>query len=396
MSDLIVRPVHADEMGHVASLIADILAKNASQQYEALYTRYAEHLLTYPQFSFDNLRVAVYKNRIVSVVHTVDFSLRYGRATLNVVGISFVCTIPKYRGRGFAGAVIKDTLTFAAEQGAHLVLVDSPIPIYFQQFGFSPVWTKYTLQIMSALAAELHQPLQIRVAMPSDIPIMAQMYDHYWGMRVTFERSAELWRWRMNHGRGEALVMFGQSGKIQGYIWHLAEDFSAKNEIVATTQPAIATALAYSGRRWQSVGEETVVWSVPPDDVIVPYAQQMIPLSLNASFSPSAGWLARVIDAYALIDVLLPEIIGQINSSPLPFDVHDLILRIAPDGVEIGLQSIPESICQLSLRDFIQILFGALRPEALAVRHPLSVESIQLLQTIFPARVAAIAGWDWF
>ena len=396
MSDLIVRPVHADEMGHVASLIADILAKNASQQYEALYTRYAEHLLTYPQFSFDNLRVAVYKNRIVSVVHTVDFSLRYGRATLNVVGISFVCTIPKYRGRGFAGAVIKDTLTFAAEQGAHLVLVDSPIPTYFQQFGFSPVWTKYTLQIMSALAAELHQPLQIRVAMPSDIPIMAQMYDHYWGMRVTFERSAELWRWRMNHGRGEALVMFGQSGKIQGYIWHLAEDFSAKNEIIATTQPAIATALAYSGRRWQSVGEETVIWSVPPDDVIVPYAQQMIPLSLNASFSPSAGWLARVIDAHALIDVLLPEIIGQINSSPLPFDVHDLILRIAPDGVEIGLQSIPKSICQLSLRDFIQILFGALRPEALAVRHPLSPESIQLLQTIFPARVAAIAGWDWF
>lgn len=396
MSELIVRPVQADEMIQVARLIADILADDDHQKYETIYTYYAEHLLNHPKFSLDNLHVAIYKNKIASVVHTVDFSLRYGRARLKVVGISLVCTASKYHGRGFASAVIKDILTFAAEQGSHLALVDSPLTTYFQQFGFSPVWAKYTLQVSSALAAELHQPLQMRVAMPSDLPIMAKMYEHYWGMRVTFERSTELWRWRMNHGRGEALVMFGQSGKIQGYIWHLADDFSAKNEVIATTQPAIATALAYSGRRWQAMDYETISWSVPPDDVIVPYAQQMLPLSLNASFSPSAGWLARVIDAHALIDVLLPEIIAQTQASLIPFDVHQLILRIAPDGIEIGLETIPDSVCQLSLRDFIQILFGALRPEALAVRHPLSSESIQLLQTIFPARIAAIAGWDWF
>lgn len=396
MSELVIRPIQTGEIGHAASLIAEVLAGDNHSLYEAIYNRYSKQLLSRPNASLNNYRVAVYKKKIVSLVHTVDFSLRYGRAALNVVGIGIVCTTENYRSRGYASAVIKDTLTFAAEQGAHLVLVDSPILDFFQRFGFSPVLAKYTLQAPAKLAANLRQPLQLRVAMPSDLPIMARFYDHYWGTRVTVERSADLWRWRMNYGRGEALVMFSESGAIQGYIWHLADDNSSRSEMVATTPSAIATALAYSGRRWQSMGYEQLIWSLPPDDVIIPHAQQMLPISLTASFSPLDGWLARVIDAHAVIQAVLPEIIAQANTNTFHFNPQDLTLRISSDGVDIGLQTIPNSFCQLSLRDFIQILFGALRPEALAVRHPISVESIQLLEMLFPPRIAALAGWDWF
>lgn len=396
MSELTIRAIHADEMGYLASLVADTFANDNPVLYETLYNRYSKQLLSRPQATYDNFRVALYKNKIVSLVHTVNFSLRYGRSALNVVGIALVCTAKNYRERAFASAVIKDTLTIVAEQGAHLVLVDSPISDYFQKFGFSPVWAKYTLQASSASASRLEQPLQIRVATPSDLPMMARLYEHYWGARVTAERHAEVWRWRMNNGRGDALVMFNKKEAVQGYIWHLADDFSAKNEIVASTPASIMTALAYSGRRWQSSGYENIIWSVPPDDVIIPYAQQMLPISLSASFSPSSGWLARVIDAHAMVQTLLPEIIAQANASLMPFNAQKFILNIAPDGVEIGLQSQSESFCRLSLRDFIQILFGALRPETLALRHPLSSESIQLLQTIFPPRIAALAAWDWF
>lgn len=396
MSELVVREIKSDEMGHAASLVANILAGDDRSHNQAIYEQYAKQLPRRPRKTGTCYRVAFHKKQMVSLIHIVDFSLRYGRAALKVVGIGMLCTHPKYRNRGYASAILKDTLTFAAEQGAHLVLVNSQLPGYLQQFGFSPVWAKYTLQAPSNLAAQLEQPLQLRVATPSDLGIMAKLYNHHWGMRVTAERSPEFWRWRMNFGRGESAVMVNKQGRIEGYLWHLPDDFSERNEIVAASPAAIATALAYSGRRWQSSGYDMLRWSVPPDDVIVPYAQQMLPITLSAGYFPSGGWMARVIDSSAMLHELLPEIIAGAKASQDDFDADRLILKIAPDGVDIGLQDKLPTHCHLSLRDFIQILFGSLRPETLAIRQPLSRESVHLLETLFPPRVAAIAGWDWF
>lgn len=396
MSELVVREVQSDEIGHAASLVANILAGTDRHRNQLIYEQYAKQLPGRPDNIAHCYRAAFRKKQILSLAHIIDFPLRYGRAALKVVGVGLLCTHPKYRNRGYAAAVLKDTLTFAAEQGAHLVLLNSQIPGYFQQFGFSPVWANYTLQAAAGEATQLGQPLQLRVATPADLELMAQLYNHYWGMRVTSERSPELWRWRMEFGRGESAVMINEKGKIEGYIWHLPDDFSEHNEIVATTPAAITTALAYSGRRWQSAGYDSLHWSVPPDDVIVPFAQQMLPLTLSASYFPSAGWMARVIDSSAMLHELMPEIIAGARAIHGNFDAEKLILTITPDGVDIGLADKLETHCHLSLRDFIQILFGSLRPETLAIRQALSRESVSLLETLFPPRVAAIAGWDWF
>lgn len=396
MSAIVVRPIVDDEIGHAASLVADVLSAGDKALYRSIYERYAKDLPTRPRMIQHCYRGVVHKNQILSLAHIIDFSLRYGRAELQVIGIGMVCTHPNYRNRGYARAIIKDTLTYAAEQGAHLVVVNSHLPDYFQQFGFSPVWAKYSLQASTHHASKLKQPLQLRVATPTDLPAIQQLYNRHWGMRVTAERSPALWRWRMALGRGEAIVMVNKAHQIEGYIWHLADDFSARNEIIANSPAAITSALAYSGRRWLAGGYDTLTWAVPPDDVIIPYAQQMLPISLSASYDPSGGWLARVIDSNALLHELLPEIIAQAQANNPQFTSSELILTIAPDGVDIGINHHPETHCHLSLRDFMQIVFGSLRPEALAVRQHLSQTHIRLLESLFPPRVAALAAWDWF
>ncbi len=396
MSAIVVRPIQADEIGHAASLVAEVLSAGNRDHYQSIYDRYAKDLPSRPRSTQHCYRGVVHKNQILSLAHIIDFSLRYGRADLHVIGIGMVCTHPSYQHRGYARAIIKDTLTYAAEQGAHLVIVNSSLPDYFQQFGFSPVWAKYTLQASTALAAKLKQPLQLRVATPADLPMMRQLYDRHWGLRVTAERSTALWRWRMELGRGEAIVMLNKAKQIEGYIWHLADDFSERNEVVANSPAAITSALAYSGRRWLAGGYDTLSWSVPPDDVIIPYAQQMLPITLSASYDPSGGWLARVIDSNALLHELLPEIVAQAQMNNPQFDASDLMLTIAPDGVDIGIQHQADTHCHLALRDFMQIVFGSLRPEALAVRQHLSHTHIHLLESLFPPRIAALAAWDWF
>ena len=185
MSELVVREVQSDEVAHAASLVADVLAGDDRQRNQGIYEQYAKQFPERPDTIDNCYRAVFHKKQIISLAHIYDFFLRYGRAVLKVVGIGMLCTHPDYRNRGYATAVLKDTLTFAAEQGAHLVLLDSKIPGYFQQFGFSPILAKYSLQAPSAEAARLGQPLQLRIATPADSGVMAQLYNHYRGMRVT-------------------------------------------------------------------------------------------------------------------------------------------------------------------------------------------------------------------
>lgn len=394
MTDLIVRPIEEDELGQAASLVADIVF-DGNEDYTKIYNTYAKKYWQHPQTTTDNYHAAFIDEQLIALAHTIDFRLRYGRAALNVVGISLVCTHPEYRQQGYASALLRDMLTAAAEQGAHLVLVNSTSSTFFRKFGFSPVWARYTAQIPVEKAITLQSPLQIRVATPDDLPMMERLYKGSWGSRLTVERDMDLWRWHMTFGRGEAVVITDE-GQIKGYIWHIADDFSNQNEVVAASPAAIATCLSYSARRWQAADKEMITWSLPPDDVIIPHARQLLPVTLSATYSPSDGWLGRIIDGRAILDELLPEIIAQAHAQDTTFDPHELILKITPDGVDIGLQHQARTHCHLSLRDFMQILFGSLRPESLAVRQALTYESVQLLNLLFPPRIAAIAAWDWF
>lgn len=395
MTDVNIRQLTPSENDRVANFVAGVLVGKASESYSTLYKRYADQLPTRPS-TIDRLYRGVLSHQgIISLIHTYDFTLRYGRASLNVVAISTLCTQAPFRNQGYASALLRDTLTYSAEQGAHLVLINSPLEGYFQRFGFSPVWATYTLQAPTEKAIRLKQSYQLRVATPADLPMMQKLYNHYWGLRVTAERSMASWRWRMQHARGEALVIIDKKHRIKGYIWHLADDFSGRNEVIATTPDAIATALAYSGRRWQAGGYPHLNWSVPPDDVIIPYAQQMLPITLTASFNPTGGWMARVIDLGALLSELLPEIVAQAHATYPQFEADALSISSIPDGIDIRMQNNPIAHARLSLRDFMQLVFGSLRPESLAVRQQYSSETLHLLRMLFPPRIASIAPWDW-
>jgi predicted acetyltransferase len=395
MSDFQVRALQAHEVESAADLVARCLAMGDEQRYESLFQHYNHILPSRPHATPQHYRGAFKGNELVSCLVIQDFPLRYGRAFLHVAGIGAVCTHENFRRRGYASAVIKDSLTYAAEQGAAIALLNATIPRFYERFGFSPVWPHYSLQSASALAAQVSQPLSLRLAEPQDLPRMADLYEKHWGGRVCFERSPALWRWRMAYGRDESIVALDSSGMVQGYLWQ-PKDNSIRLEVVADSPEAVMSFLAYSGKRSLEAGYDSFIWPVPPDDVIIPYAQQLLPITLSASYFPTEGWMARLIDSAKIIDELLPEIISQAKSQNRDFDETQLLLRVQPDGVDIAFRKEKNSQCRLSLRDFIQILFGSLRPETLAIRQPLSRDSVRMLQSLFPPRVAALAAWDWF
>ena len=394
MTELVIRAIRDHEVEMAATLVASVFSSGANSLYDAIHTRWLNRLHTRPTENISHYRGAFIDNQLVSFARLIEFTLYYGEAALRVAGVANVCTHPDFRRRGFSAAVMRDALTHAAEHGTHLALLRTQLRGYYDHFGFMPVWATYGLQAPVAEALDLYSSLQVRLAQPKDLAQIAQLYEKHWSSRVTFSRNPAMWVWLGNNGRGRLLVA-SAFDEIDGYLWH-DDSLSNHVEVVADTPEATKALLKYDAKRWRQANAPMLTWSLPPDDVIIPYLQHDLPVKLTAEFLPNAGWMARLVDPSGLVKTLLPEISKQARLVAGEFDRHDLIFTMQSGSVQLGLKHAVETQCELSLRDFIQILFGSLRPYTLALRQNLSRESTQLLELLFPPRVASIGALDWF
>lgn len=395
--DFVVRHAQPAEMLQVGVLVARTFTPGAPERYPAVLHGSGEGLLTKPGFDSAMCRIGLVDGQIVSHARVEPYHLRYGSARLRVSGVAAVCTHPDHRRRGYSAAVMRDALAYMAEQGIHFALLHSTVGGYYRRFGFSPVWPHYEFEVDSAAAAALNGSLRLRDARPGDAPCMAALYERHWGGRTAFIRSAPEWVWRVACGYFEAQVVEDYAGEIVGYIagYDLVQP---RVDVVADTPDAAMTLLAAIGRRCQEAGLATIRWAIPPDDALVNFARQAMTVRLSAEYQPDDGWMARLIDTQGFVDTLLPEIVAQAQTVLPELDANALTFNCQPDVVEIGLRGQKTARCRLNHPDFIQIVFGSLYPSALAARpssglHP---DAVRLLEALFPPRVAALAGWDWF
>lgn len=341
-------------------------------------------------------RVGVLNNQVIAHALVESYTLRYGNARLRVAGIGKVYCDEAHRSKGYAAAVLRDALTYAIEHRAHLALLNG-IRGYYGRFGFYPVFPRYHMTFDAHEAAALDKPLSLREPMPREIPMIAALFERHWNGRVSFLRSPESWIWRVMGGDDncQTWIVAEGDGSPQGYI--AGRDFASPDvELVANTAPAALTLLSICGQLAVDAGHSVVRWLMPPDDALIAFAQQILPISLSAAYEPDGGWMARVIDAQGLVDALLPEITAQARMLLSDLSAEKLSISPKPQGVEIRIRGQSAAHTVLSQHDFIQLLFGSLSAATLGLRDGLSADSIYLLQALFPPRVAALGAWDWF
>jgi predicted N-acetyltransferase YhbS len=398
MSPFLVHPAQPNTYPQAGELVARSFAHGDVRRYE----RSLHHWLTArpnaPDFRYTLHRLGILDGEVVAHVRIVPRVLEYGSARLSVGGVSAVCTHPDYRDQGYAGQVLQDAIIFMAEHGAHLALLNG-IGSYYDRFGFSPVWPYYHIEVDSAEAAALDSPLRLREARSDDVAEMIALYERHWAGRVTVNRDLAVWAWRVqNEFPAPAQVVIDPKRNIIcGYIvgHSLADE---RVEVVADTPEAARTLLAAGGAACQSAGIPALRWLVPPDAALVSFARQFLTVTVSANYRPTGGWMARLIDARGMVDQLLPEITAQACATDPAFDADALMVDPGGQGVRIGLRTNPASLCQLNYYDFIQVVFGSLRPAALAVRpySQIQPDGLRLLETLFPPRMAVLGWWDWF
>ena len=394
MAEFVVRSAKDTELDPIGDLVARTFANGDPHRYERDLHDWLTYLPNKPGFHLWDCRVGVKDGEIVSHALIEHRTLLYGTAHLQVAGIGRVCTHEAHRRQGYSSQVIQDALTAIVEEGAHLVLLYDPLG-YYGRFGFSPVFPVYRLQIETDAIQHLTAPLNFRLATEADIPRVAWLYQQHWSPRVTFQREPALWGWRFLTSGDSLWVAESSTGEIEGYLWEHPSPMNT-SEVVVNTLGATRTILSYLGEQAKNRFQESISLLSPPDSALVAFAQQLLPTRLSADFHPTGGWMARVMDTQGLTQTLLPEIRQQARMMNPNFPTDRLLLTCEPDSVQIGLRGDPATFSALKYRDFMQLMFGSVRPTTLAFRLPLLPEATQLLEWLFPPRIATLAGWDWF
>jgi hypothetical protein len=397
--DFIVRPAGPEDYVQAGELAAGVFSHGDPRFYEHFLHHWIASRPYEPGFDYRLHRIGVKDGQIIAHLRVRPYTLQYGTAQLHVGGICEACTYPRFRKQGYSGKLLQESIAFLTEQGAHLALLNSSSE-YYDRYSFSPVWPYYVLEIDSAAAADLEvdAPLRLRDVHAVDVPAMAALYQRHWEGRVTFARDPRLWLWRVASGeRPYQQVVEDAHGTVYGYIagHGLADE---RVEALADTPEAALTILKAGGEAHQKAGHKTLRWLIPPDDALVSFARQYLTVTVSARYLPRGGWMARLIDARGFINTLMPEIIAQASSSDPRFEADSLVVEPGGSGVQIGLRKRPDTLCQLNYYDFIQVVFGSLRPAALAVRPSSQIqpEGRRLLELLFPPRMAVLGCWDWF
>ncbi len=398
MSALVVREVHPSEYEQMIRLASQVFGRGDAD----LKRRMLRRWLNYregkaPDFAYRLHRVGLIDGEVVAHVRLVPSVLLYGQARLHVMGLSAVCTAPAHQRQGYAAAVIQDALLVTAEHRAHLSLLNG-IADYYNRFGFHPVWPHYYVEIAAADAALLDSSLVVRPGLAEDIPHLAALYEKHWGGRVSFLRSRAMWAWRVWDGSHEYFrVVEDEHGQIVGYL-AAYDSAHVMAEVVVDTPHAARALLAEVGQTLLAAGKATIQWLMPPDDTLVTYARQWVGVTVKAGYHPTGGWQGRVMDGYALVEAILPELVAQATAVRPDFNPLELMVEANEAGIAVGLRGQKSTHTQLSYPDFTQLLFGSLRPDALALRgeNLLTQEAVWLLELLFPPRLACLAAWDWF
>ncbi len=333
-----------------------------------------------PGFNFANHHIAVVDGDIVAHAKTNDYRLRYGEVELRMGGIGGVCTHPDHRMKGYAAAVMNRALEYMQSRGDHVALLITGQVNFYTRMGYHTVWSPSRMVIQAADAAGLAAPLKVRPATPKDLSQMAALYDRHWNHRITRPRSAETWRWYILN-RPERLVRVVESGAgdLLGYAIGVGGN---ELEVVVDSQEALGSLLAHLAQDWP-----TLEILMHADEALLHYTRRLVNGVLTTAYTFRSDWMARLVNAAAFRDAILPEMTRQSG-----IDTRGLIFDIQSEQVYLGLRGQDATNVTLSMADFLELVFGVVPPAVL----PLHTDAVQLLERLFPRRPLMIAPLDWF
>ena len=239
-----IRAAQESELEQVVEL--NCMAFNPNQ-----HERYWQYVRGDSSYRLSQTRVVVVNDRVVSTLRVWERRIRIGASLVTMGGIGGVCTHPKYRGVGYASALMQQTIDYLKTTGYDLGVLFTIIPEeFYHKFG----WTTFplhgfTAKFNSVMTVEKPSDWQIRdFNLETDLDAVASIHDIANRQQSgTVSRTRAYWDMEPSRIRGILpTVTAHQDRNIGGYlnyqidgkcadvreVGHLSDNLDALNALV--------------------------------------------------------------------------------------------------------------------------------------------------------------------
>ena len=192
-----IRASKESEFEEIINLICTVFV-------EKCRPRYASQIYHDSSFQPHQSRVCVVDGKIVSHIRVSDRAIHIGHSIVRLGGIGMVATLPEYRHRGYASALMQDSIVYMEKIGYELSLLFTTIQLFYTKFG----WATFPQMNFELELGEKKQfePSSWRVRefdAETDLVQISQIYDEHNKTRSgTVLRSKSYWRDTYSHQVG--------------------------------------------------------------------------------------------------------------------------------------------------------------------------------------------------
>ena len=395
-----IREAQESELEQVVEL--NCMAFNPNQQ-----ERYWQYVRGDSSYRPSQTRVVVVNNKVVSTLRVWERRIRVGASLVTMGGIGGVCTDEKYRGVGYASALMRQTIDYLQTIGCDLGVLFTIIPEeFYHRFG----WTSlplhgFAVKLNSATIAERPSDWQIRgFNSETDLDAVAKIYDIANAQRSgTLSRTHAYWDMQPSRIRGilPTVVASASNLDIGGYlnyeitdekcaevyeVGHLSEDPDILDALVChLLQTCIADGVEEIKGMFSPKHpfvERLMVRSNGTLGTITDTAMMLYAVNLPVLLRRLVvGWESQIAaagESFPQLAVKFPTVNGQ--QAVLRYNGNDTIQIVedAPDAIHLETT--------VSEADFWQLLFGEIGWVQVNSDDSVSPEVSRFLATLFPKR----------
>ena len=401
-----IRAVRESELAQVVEL--SCLAFDSDD-----HERYWQYVRGDSSYRPSQTRVVVVNDTVVSTLRVWERRIRVGASLVTMGGIGGVCTHPRYRGVGYASALMRDTIGYLRTTGYDIGALFTIIPDeYYRRLGWVSLPLRSSIVTCGSSMEAKPSPAgwQITDFNPeTDLDAVARLYNianeqqsgaiartrAYWDMAPSRLRSilptvvarrvegkcASKLEGYLNYGLGRKVAEVLEVGympdnseeTLDVLVSHLFQTHRVE-KVVCTFSSMLSSQHPFVPRVVEKGhGTLTLVEGTP----MMFYAVNL-PVFLRRLV---VGWESQIADAEAAfppLAVKLPALNDQ-----------QAVLRHNPDGT---LQIVPEDTdavdfsIDLSEADFWKLLFGEIGWEQISSDATVPAEISAFLAVLFPKR----------
>jgi len=356
-----------------------------------------------PEHGADNTLVLARDETIISSCHIAPRTMCYGKGLVKIAGIGSVFTVPSQRNRGYATALLKETLQVLRERAFHLVILSTNIPAFYQRLGWQVI-PKTARVWRPRRSGPRPQPAVRQFNGINDLPAVMKIHGD-WSLRTVgaLVRSEEFWQRNMwyQEDRAGFLVSDIRAAPAAYARSRLRPgprepaDLATLQEVAWGDDPepareVIAAAFEAATRAGASRICEAIPPSALPPGVFEPLAEKEDERVLTE-------FMGAVLDWRSLAEAVSPELEARLAAANEPLrsqqigiigEGQHVLLSVSPPRVQVEAAPIPPAgreqipAVRLGLSSALRLLFEGW--PAVATTAGIPPEAAGTLAALFP------------